>query len=406
MTNSNKFINIVLLTTLAVSLFFLNNHLSEIQKEQLYMHANNETMSPQKLFDESWKIIKRNYYDPTLNQQNWYYWKKHYSKKIKTKEDAFVAIDSMLQSLNDPYSQFLTPEEVTEQTIDLNSKITGIGVNLLTVSGKFIIVGIIDNSPAQKSGIKAGDIISKIDGNDTKGKNITDIANAIRGEKNSIVELELLRENEKLTKKLKREEIKIQTIKAELLPDDIGYIKISTFMNTNLPKEFSEGLRKVSSAKGLIVDLRNNPGGLLENAIILANTFINKGAIVHIKNRNQQKFSIVADANMPHLTVPMIILINKGSASASEIFSGALKDYNRAVLVGEKTYGKGMIQKVYNLPNKTGLNITNAKYLTPLGADINKHGIEPHYNIKNPETYTKANDEQLKKAISVLKAMI
>lgn len=402
MSNSNKIINTILLLTLAISLFFINNYWHDTQREQLYMSANNETLPPQKLFLESWKIIKNNYYDPSLNHQNWYYWRNHYSKHIKTKEDAYIAINSMISSLDDPYSRFLTSEEMTEQTIDLDSKITGIGVSILTISGKFLVVGVIENSPAQNGGIKAGDTILKVNEEDVKGKNIADIAKAIRGPINSFVKLELLRDDKKITKKLQRKEVKIQTVRAKMLKNHIGYIKINNFMSKNLPREFVEALKKIQTANGIIIDLRNNPGGVLDNAIILTNTFLSNGTIVKIKNRQQQKYSIVADENSPHLTLPVVILINQGSASASEILSGALKDNNRAVLVGEKTYGKGMIQKVYNLPNKTGMNITVAKYLTPSGADINKHGIEPHYKVENPQTYSQNDDEQLKKAITIL----
>ena len=177
-------------------------------------------------------------------------------------------------------------------------------------------------------------------------------------------------------------------------------------MSTTLPNEFSEALKKVQNTKGLIIDLRNNPGGVLDNAIILANTFVNDGAIVSIHNRQGQEYSILADPQIPTLGQPAVILVNKGSASASEIFCGALKDYDRAIVVGEQTFGKGMVQKIYNLPNKTGMNITVAKYLTPNGSDINKQGIHPHYVIKNPEDSYLPNDLQLNKAISVLKTMI
>ncbi len=406
--NNKKIINIIILLFLVITSCFINeqNKFNK-QYESAQLSTNTASVSPKKLFTDCWRIIKTRYYDSSMNEQNWYYWKNHYAKHVKTEEDAYMAINTMIASLNDPYSKFMTPGEFQEQNIDMDAKVTGIGVNITTISGKFLIIGVIEDSPAEKNGLKIGDIILKVDNTDVSGKNISDIANTIRGPIDSYVVLDILRSDKKFSKKLQRKEVKLQSVRAKIINDEIGYIKINNFMSTRMLKEFDEALKKVSGTKGLIIDLRNNPGGVLENAVMLTNIFVNSGAIVNIHFRTGQEEPIMANTEIPTLSIPAVVLVNNGSASASEIFCGALKDHERAVLVGETTYGKGMIQKVYSLPNKTGMNITVAKYLTPNGTDINKHGVEPHYEIKNDETkITFGKDSQLNKAISVLKSLI
>ena len=406
MNNKIKYLlNIIFITALCVSLFYLGNYWYKISACSGEHCPRAEKIAAEKLFLESWRIIKNGYYDKNLNNQNWYYWKNHYKNKINTEEDAYIAINSMLESLNDPYSKFMNEQEFNEQNIDMDAKITGIGVNIMMVSGKAVIVGIVDNAPAQRANIKPGDIILKVDDVDMQGKNIADIAQSIRGKSDTYVTLELLRDDKKITKKLQRKEVKIQSIRAKIIDKNIGYIRISSFMSTHLAQELGEALKKVVDAEGLIIDLRNNPGGILDNAVMLTNTFIDKGTIVSIHNRQGQEYAIEADPKQPHLTVPTVILVNQGSASASEIFSGAMKDYKRAVLVGERTYGKSAVQKVFMLPNKTGMNITVAKYFTPSGADIYKKGIEPDYAVSNPEGLF-GKDKQLEKAVEIIKTMI
>lgn len=402
---ASKILNTFIIVAMICGLIFFYNKYNSAKQIKNEIGFNAKQIAPQKLFLESWKIVKSKYYDRTLNGQNWYYWKKHYLKHINTDEDAYLAINSMLESLNDPYSTFLKAQEFQEQNIDMDAKVTGIGINIMTVSGKVIVVGVIDNSPAQKSDIKPGDIVLRVNDVDMNGKNLSDVAQTIRGEIDSYVKLELLRDNKKLHKRIQRKEIKIQSIKAKMLENDIGYIQISSFMSLQLPSEFSEALKKVQNSKGIIIDLRNNHGGMLSNAILLTNTFMNEGVIVNIHNRQGQQYPVEAEKEIPSISQPTVVLINKGSASASEIFSGALKDNNRAILVGETTYGKGMIQRIYTLPNNTGMNITVAKYLTPNGTDINKQGIKPNYEIKNSDDFY-AKDEQLDKAVDILKKMI
>lgn len=364
-------------------------------------------ISYQKLFDNTWAEIKDNYYDPSLNNQVWYRWKEHYRGKIKNEADAKVAINTMLASLNDPYSKYMNKEEYTEQNTSIASKIVGIGVNIASVSGKITIINVMDGSPALSAGLQANDIIMNVDGKDVSGMSISEVANFVRGKENSTVEITVLRNNEKITKKLTRKEIKIKTVKSDV-DKNIGYIQISTFVSASTPNDFLEALEKTHNAKGLIIDLRGNTGGLLPNAVFIANLFLPEGKnIVSIVGRDGYKFDINAQDLNFRVNKPLVILVDGASASASEILSGALKDYKKALLLGTRTYGKGMVQKVIPLPNETGLNLTIAKYLTPNGTDINKKGIEPDYRVEFTINDLKnQNDVQLAAAKSILNGML
>ena len=357
----------------------------------------------QRLFLTSWDEIREEYYDKTLNKQDWEKWRLKYVNEIKTKEDAYIAIDSIIESLDDPYTRFLRPEEFEEQNIGISAKLYGIGVNISEIKGKTTIVGILDDTPAKKVGLKAGDIILKVDNEDIKGYKINDVAKLVRGPAESKVTIEILRDKKTIIYKIKRKEIKIKTVKLNIT-DNIAHITISSFLSQDTPVEVQEALDKSSSVKGIILDLRGNTGGLLPNAVIIANMFLPKGNIVSVVDRDGKSTDIEAEVNYNYIKKPLVVLINQGSASASEILSGALKDYNRAVLVGEKSFGKGLVQKIETIQEENGLNITIAKYLTPSGKDINKKGIEPDYKVE----YTKADflakkDPQLEKAKQIIK---
>ena len=344
---------------------------------------NNEVVQPQKLFDKTWKIVYKEYYDSDLNHQNWSRWKEHYHGKIKTEDDAKVAIDSMVASLNDPYTRFMPKKDFEDLATSITSKIYGIGVNIYSNSGKIEVFNVIPATPADFAGLKQGDIITAVDGREINGMNVSEVATLVRGPENSVVELTVLRDGKKFTKKIKRKEIKIKNVKSSVLDNHIGYIQIVSFMGGTTPNEFMEALENTKNTDSIIIDLRGNTGGLLDNAVFIANMFIDNGEIVEIIYRNGYKKSINANNTSKLLDKPVVILVNGASASASEILSGALKDYKKAKLVGKKTFGKGLVQKVVPLPNKTGLNVTIAKYLTPKGTDINKLGIKPDVEIGN-----------------------
>ena len=358
---------VVIFLILVSILFALNNFLMHkntapvVDTPELINHNH---VSSQRLFDNVWEEIRDNYYDPDLNDQNWERWKSRYHGKIKTDEDAKVAIDTMLASLDDPYSRFLTRAEYSDQNTSINSKITGIGVNIATIAGKIHIINVIEGTPAQSANLLPNDIIVAIDGKDVSGMPLSDVANLVRGPENSIVELTILRNNDKLVKKVVRKEIKIKTVRSSV-DKNIGYIKINTFIGSTTPNEFLDALEKTKDTEGLIIDLRGNTGGLLPNAIFIANLFIPEGKIVSIVGRGGYKYDILAQNTEFGVKKPLVVLIDGASASASEILSGALKDYHKAKLIGTRTYGKGMVQKIIPMQNETGLNLTIAKYLTP-----------------------------------------
>ena len=396
-------IALLIIVILNVTLLEISKNNNGIIEE--FENFNNH-VSYQKLFDNTWSEIKNNYYDASLNNQIWYRWKEHYKGKIKTEADAKVAINSMLASLNDPYSKYMDAKEYQEQNTSIASKIVGIGVNISSISGKIKIMNVMDGSPAQNANLQPNDIIFSVDGKEISGMPISEVANLVKGKENSVVEVTILRNDEKFTKKITRKEIKIKTVKTNI-DKNIGYIQISTFVSASTPNEFLEALEKTQKTQGLIIDLRGNTGGLLPNAVFIANLFINDGNIVSIVGRDGYKFDIKAQDLDYKINKPLIILIDGASASASEILSGALKDYDKAILLGTKTYGKGMVQKIIPLQNNTGLNLTIAKYLTPKGNDINKKGIEPDYKVEFTLNDLKnQNDVQLATAKNILNSLM
>lgn len=396
---------IIIASLCTLNLIFLNN--KNIKIEEVSDMVDHDQISSQKLFDNTWKIIRDNYYDEDLNTQAWARWKEHYRGKIKTDEDAKVAINTMLASLNDPYSRYMSRTEYLDQNNSINSKITGIGVNISSIAGKIHIVNVMEGTPAQFANLLPNDIITAIDGKEINGLSLSEVADLVRGAENSFVNITILRNKDKLTKRVMRKEIKIKTVKSNIVDKSIGYIQITSFIGSTTPNEFLEALEKTKDTEGLIIDLRGNTGGLLPNAVFIANLFIPQGNIVSIVGRNGYKYDINAQNTELNIKKPTIVLVDGGSASASEILSGALKDYNKAKLLGTKTYGKGMVQKIIPLPNETGLNLTIAKYLTPKGTDINKKGIEPDIKVEfSLKDVKNNNDAQLQTAKNILSKMI
>lgn len=396
---------------LVLALFIFNKFLmDEFLGNSTLVDTDNllsrERVNSQKLFDRAWLIVKRDFYDSKLNDQHWERWKKHYKGRIQTDEDANVAINTMIESLDDPYSRYLNKNDYAEQNTSISSKITGIGVNISSFGGKTYIVSVIEDTPAFDAKLKSGDIILKVNGKKISGMKTSEVADLVRGEENSVVELVILRKKKLITKKIKRREIKIKTVKSSV-DKNIGYIQVITFIGTTTTSEFLEALSKTSNTKGLIIDLRGNTGGLLPNAIFIANMFVDKGNLVSIVGRNGSKRDIYAQDSDYIVDKPTLILVDGASASASEILSGALQDHHKAKLLGTKTFGKGMVQKIIPLPNETGLNLTIAKYLTPAGHDINKKGITPDFvvNLSEKDLINK-QDIQLNKAKIILAKMI
>ncbi|MDD3238037.1 MAG: S41 family peptidase [Candidatus Gastranaerophilales bacterium] len=373
---------------------------------------SSDAFAPTQLYDQVWKLINVKYVDPTNNQQNWNKWRGKYDNYIKTDEDAYVAIDTMLASLNDPYTKFLNPKEFEEETSSIKGSLKGIGVQIGVRDGKLLIIAPIEDTPGERAGLKAEDEILEINGESTKGITVDKAADKIRGEEGTTVNLLIKRKNQPNKQyTITRAEIEIKSVSTKLpentkLEDKIGYIRLSSFLSKNASTEFITALEQNSTKQGYIIDLRSNPGGLLSNAILLSDMFLNGGVIVSTVDRDGYKET--SRATRKYLSdKPMVILINGGSASASEIFSGALKDNQRALLVGDKSFGKGLVQEINKLPGGSGVNITIQKYLTPNGTDINKKGIEPDVKVEITDNDVKTkHDSQLIKGQQLLLQMI
>ncbi|MCR4881267.1 MAG: S41 family peptidase [bacterium] len=367
--------------------------------------------TPQSLYDEVWRLVFAKYVDQTNNGQVWQLWRHKYDSYLQTDDDAYVAIDTMLASLNDPYTRFLPPDEFAEEGSAISGTLKGIGVQISVKDGKLLVISPIEDTPAAKAGLKENDYIVEIDGKSTKGMTVKDAADNIRGEEGTYVKLLVRRGGVDKIYNIQRTEIKLKSISTTppmkiALNDKIGYIRLSTFMNKGTTAEFANALLKLDNKAGYIIDLRSNPGGLLSNAIFISDMLLNGGTIVSTVDRDGYKESTKASRRVS-TTKPIVVLINGGSASASEILSGALKDNGRATLVGEKSFGKGLVQEINKLQGGSGLNITTQKYLTPNGTDINKKGITPDYTVKLTEEDIQNNrDPQLLKAQDVLLEMI
>ena len=368
--------------------------------------------SPVDLYDNVWRLINTKFVDQTNNSQDWAKWRHKYDNQIKTNEDAYVAINTMVASLNDPYTKFLDPKEFAEETSSIKGSLKGIGIQIGVKDGKLMVIAPIEDTPAEKAGLKADDEILEIDGVSTKGITVDKAADKIRGKEGTQVTLLVKRagmEPKKYT--ITRAEIEVKSISQKIptenikVPDDLCYIRLSSFISRNATTEFGTILNNNRDKKGFIIDLRSNPGGLLTNAIYISDMFLDGGTIVSTVDRDGYKETQRAAAGV-YTNKPVVVLINKGSASASEIFSGAMKDNHRAIIIGEQSFGKGLVQEINKLPYESGINITIQKYLTPNGTDINKKGITPDIEVKLTEEDVKnKNDVQLKKAIEVLSKM-
>lgn len=364
--------------------------------------------SPVDLYDQVWKLVNTKFVDQTNNAQDWSKWRHKYDNKIQTNEDAYVAINTMVASLNDPYTKFLDPKEFADETSSIKGSLKGIGIQIAVKDGKLTVISPIEDTPAEKAGLQADDEILEIDGVSTKGITVDKAADRIRGKEGTQVTL-LVKRKDMAPKRytITRAEIEIKSISQKVptdvkIPNDLCYVRLSSFISRNATKEFGNILNNSKDKKGYIIDLRSNPGGLLTNAIYISDMFLDGGTIVSTVDRDGYKETQRATSGV-YTRKPVVVLINKGSASASEIFSGAMKDNHRAVIIGEQSFGKGLVQEINRLPYEAGINITIQKYLTPNGTDINKKGITPDIVVELTEEDVKnKNDVQLKKAIEVL----
>lgn len=306
----------------------------------------------------------------------------------------------MLASLKDPYSYYMTSEEFKDYIADAEGNYVGIGIMInITKDEKMNINKIFPSSPAEKGNLKVGDKIIKVDDVDITLDTYKDAVASIKGKEGSIVNLTIYRENEDKTMvmPITRKRIEVPTVEHRLLDNNIGYISISQFDGVTY-EQFKQAFEELSSAKGLIIDVRNNPGGYLTTVNKIADMLVPKGIITYLEDKNGNKEYHYSDENA--YGKPLVLLVNGNSASASEVLSGAVKDFKVGKLVGENTFGKGIVQNMYTLSDGSGVKVTIAKYFTPNGICIHGKGILPDYVIKNDEKSDK--DLQLEKAIDVI----
>ncbi len=381
--------------------------------------------SPKEIVDEVWQIIDRQYVDGTFNQVDWRAVRKEYlDKKYTDKEQAYKSIREMLKKLDDPYTRFMDPKEFKNMQVDTSGELTGVGITigLDEETKKLTVIAPLEDTPAFKAGILAKDVITKINGKSTEGMDTNEAVTLIRGEPGSQVKLTISRSGQKPRDYL------ITRAKIEIHPVDYsvkqtpagktGYIRLKQF-SANASKEMREAIRDLEkkNVDGYVLDLRNNPGGLLFSSIEIARMWLKDGTIVSTVDRKGVVEKEAASGRS--LTEkPLVVLVDKGSASASEILSGALQDNKRAVLVGSKTFGKGLVQSVRPLDDGSGVAVTIAKYLTPSGADINKAGIKPDIKVelsdeqrqnlwlKQRDKLATLQDPQFAKAVEELKREI
>jgi carboxyl-terminal processing protease len=369
----------------------------------------------QKLVSEVWRIVNRNYLDETFNHQNWSgVRQKILEKPIKNPEAAYAAIRKMLQTLGDPFTRFLDPEQYRSLQVNTSGELTGVGLQIAInpETGKLEVVTPIMNSPADLAGIKPRDRIVKIEGISTDNLTLDEAAAKMRGPIGSSVTLLISRDDSAEQEvKIVRDRIELNPVVADLRfspqGTPIGYLRLTQF-NANASMELAHAISSLEKkgAAAYILDLRNNPGGLLQSGIEIARLWLNSGTIVYTVNRQGIQGSF--ESFGPALTDdPLVILVNQGTASASEILAGALQDNHRATLVGETTFGKGLIQSLFELSDGSGLAVTIAKYETPSHRDINKLGITPDQVISQ-ESITRTQiatpeDLQYQGALELLK---
>lgn len=312
--------------------------------------------------------------------------KKTFVEEVKTKALVYGAIKGMLNSL-DPHSSFMTPEAYKELMVDTKGEFGGLGIQIGVKDSVLTVIAPIEDTPAYKAGIKAGDKIIKINDESTKDMGIEDAVNKMRGPKGTSVKITIVREGLKEPKDftIVRDIIKIKSVKSKILDDNVGYVKITQFQEQTAA-DLSAALSKLNEAKvdSMVLDLRNNPGGLLNSAVDVTSQFLASGKlVVYIKDRAGEKVEYKTGGSRPTYDKPtIIVLVNQGSASASEIVAGALKDWRRAVILGNQTFGKGSVQSVIPLSDGSGLRLTTARYYTPSGISIQSTGIVPDIIVK------------------------
>jgi len=396
---NNKLTNFFLVLSFIVLIFGSGYKLGEYKSHFTSLQLTN--YNPQlninfDLFWETWNKLQERYVD---------------QKKIDPKKMYLGAIKGMVASIEDPYTFFLTPEENKQTKDDLGGKFEGIGAQLGLKDNRIIIIAPLKKSPAETAGVKPGDFINKVNDVSTSNWTLSQAVSKIRGPKNTKVKLTLERNGKEIEVTIVRQQIIVSSVEVSY-EKNIAILKVNQF-GDNTNDEWNKAVEEINGKwsnkqiKGMVLDLRNNPGGYLESSVYLASEFLPLGKLV-VKQEatlyGNKEYRVSRIGMLQE--IPLVVLIDKGSASASEILAGALRDNNRAQLVGEKSFGKGSVQEALDLSQGAGLHVTVAKWILPNGDWINSKGIEPKIKItneiKNGNTITKETDKQLEKAIELL----
>ena len=336
-----------------------------------------------------------------------------YVSEIEEENLVEGAVKGYVEGLGDEYTEYFTKSEMEEFKSEVQGNYVGVGIYMMqnTKENNIVILYPIEGSPAEKAGLKSGDIIKKVDDTEFTGEDFEKVSTYIKGKEGTKVKIEIERNGENLTFEVERKKIDLYPIKTEILQNNIGYIKVSSF-DDDCAKEFKQTyneLNKSNKLKGLIIDLRNNGGGIVDEALDMVDLILDKDKIELISINKKGEEEIKKSKSNPVINVPIVVLVNDNTASASEIFAAALKENGKATIVGEKTYGKGVIQELISLRDGSGIKVTIEEYLTPNRNKINKLGITPDKEVTLPDTVTsiynieKTEDTQLQEAIKLFK---
>ncbi|MBI5127081.1 S41 family peptidase [Candidatus Roizmanbacteria bacterium] len=394
-----KLVNFIFFLAFSVFLFGGGYKLGQYRSLSNFQASgtNKISVSNFDLFWEVWGMLEKKYID---------------KKKVDPKKMYFGAIKGMVASLDDPYTFFLTPDENRQTKDDLQGKFEGIGAQLGLKESRIIVIAPLKQSPAEKAGVRAGDLINEVDGAKTNGWTLPQAVSKIRGPKGTKVKLTLERNDKEFSVTITRDQIIVASVELSF-NKNIAVLKLNQFgENTN--EEWDKAVSEIQNKwiakqiKGMVLDLRDNPGGYLESSVYLASEFLPQGKLV-VKQEStvSEPRDYLVEREGKLKDIPLTVLINKGSASASEILAGSLRDHKKAKLVGEKSFGKGSVQEAVDLNQGAGLHVTVAKWILPNGDWINSKGIEPDIKIENKisegNTLTNETDKQLEKALELLK---
>ncbi|MBN2168102.1 MAG: PDZ domain-containing protein [Actinobacteria bacterium] len=328
--------------------------------------------------------------------------------ETSSKELLNIGLDALTRALDDQHSSYLSPEENKRLSDDLSGSFFGVGFTLRDEEGRPKVVSVIEGSPSEKAGVKEGDIIMAVDGKDTKDQGLNNVVLWIRGERGTEVTLDVKRtgEDKELSFTMTREKIEIPDFESEMMDGNIGYINLIEF-NEGAGEKVRKAVRELEDqgARGFILDLRNDPGGLLDEAVNVVSVFVNGGEVVSYEAKGRDKVVLNAEGSA-ETDLPLVVLVNGGSASSSEIVAGALRDRERATLVGSTTYGKGSVQKIFDLPNGGAAKLTVSLYYLPKGETIGNEGITPEILVENKDDPEAEDQLQLDKAKEVLNNLI